>query len=241
MTKSHRRIVLRSLAAWAGLAFLVSCAQEPPQPGFVRIFDGLTLSGWRPWPPDLADTWSVKDGSLRAAGVQDRLAYLVYEGDEDLADFEFRFSYRMLTDGNTGIEVRARVDPSGKRPLEGYHADLGHHGIGPSILGAWDFHFASRNEPACQRGTRLYIDSRGDGHRERIEGHLQPGDIRRRGWNSGHIIAEGNRLRFLINGRPSSEFTDGFGDRWLRRGLLALQMHDRGTVVHFRDLMLKVG
>ena len=113
--------------------------------GFVRMFDGETLSGWRAEPPESASDWSVRDGAILGQGSVQRLSYLVWE-DAGLTDFELRLRYRMLTDGNTGVEVRAQPDPSGKRPFVGYHADLGHPGIGAHILGAWDFHFATREE-----------------------------------------------------------------------------------------------
>ncbi|GIV26187.1 MAG: hypothetical protein KatS3mg027_0001 [Bacteroidia bacterium] len=71
--------------------------------------------------------------------------------------FELTFDYRLPGPGNTGVEIRAHPDPTGRRPLIGYHADLGHVGIGPHILGAWDFHFDGRREPPCPRGTRLVI------------------------------------------------------------------------------------
>ncbi len=45
----------------------------------------------------------------------------------------------------------------------------GHGGIGPHILGAWDFHFASRKEPPCRRGTRLIIDQHGKDQGMRVE------------------------------------------------------------------------
>ena len=225
-------------AVIAGLVLAGSCSEVRDGPGFVPIFDGATLDGWRPQPVELRASWSVVDGAIQATGLEDRLAYLVYEGDESLRDFELAFSYRMLTDGNTGVEVRARADRSARRPFEGYHADLGHVGIGPGILGAWDFHFASRTEFPCRRGERLVIDRNGDGRHEEIEGHVEIQDVAVREWNRCRIVALGNHLQFFINGRISSEFIDGFGEGHLESGLVALQLHDKGMVVQFRDLAL---
>ncbi len=167
------------------------------------------------------------------------MAYLVYAGDEDLADFELKFSYRMVTDGNTGIEVRARRDSSGKRPFEGYHADLGHVGIGPHILGAWDCHFESREEFPCERGTRLVIEKHGAGRWEPIQNAVRLGGIKERDWNRGLIRARGNRLQFFINGTLSSELIDGHAAGYLKSGLIALQLHDKGTVVEFREIRIR--
>jgi hypothetical protein len=222
-----------------GLLLLGACAAANEDKGWVPIFDGETLSGWRASPESLAAGWSVKDGAIQGHGIEDRQAYLVYSDNQDLSDFELKLSYRMLTDGNTGVELRARVDTTGKRPFEGYHADLGHVGIGPSILGAWDFHFATRKEFPCERGTSLTINEDGTAHFEKLENHVRLVDLKRRDWNRCHIVAAGNRFRFSINGVLSAEFVDGIRAGSLDSGLIALQIHEKGTTVQFKDISLK--
>ena len=221
------------------LLFACFCATAQDDVDFVSIFDGKTLKGWRADPESNASAWSVMDGAIQGEGQEDRLAYLIYSGDEELIDFELRFSYRMLTKGNSGVELRSRVDQTGKRPLEGYHADLGHVGIGPQVLGAWDFHFATRKEFPCERGTQLVIDENGGVHYNKIENHVKIEDIKKHDWNSGHIIARGNHFQFFINGKLSSEFTDGIKEGRLESGSIGLQLHDKGMVVEFKDIGLK--
>ena len=145
----------------------------------------------------------------------------------------------MVTDGNTGIEVRANRDLTGKRPFEGYHADLGHVGIGPQILGAWDFHFATRAELPCPRGSQLSIDEEGNLKSGKILGGLARNDIRRRDWNSVRIVAQGTRFRFFINNLLTAEFRDDSKQGRLDRGRAGLQLHDKGMHVEFRNLRLK--
>ncbi len=233
----------RFTAIVAGLSLLIvgACGTARGDDGWLPIFDGETLSGWRANPESLAAGWSVKDAAIQGKGIENRLAYLVYSDNEDLGDFELKFNYRMLTDGNTGVELRARVDTTGKRPFEGYHADLGHVGIGPRVLGAWDFHFATRKEFPCERGTRLLIDEDGTAHAERLENHVRLVDINKRDWNRCHVVARGNHFRFSINGILSSEFVDGIREGYLNSGLIALQIHEKGTVVQFKDILLKEG
>ena len=234
---------LRHLTAILGsLSLLVlGCyAATPESGGWVSIFDGQTLRDWRASPEDLAAGWSVIDGAIQGEGIEDRQAYLVYSGNEELSDFELKVSYRMLTDGNTGVELRARVDTTGKRPFEGYHADLGHVGIGPQILGAWDFHFATRKEFPCERGTRLIINQNGIARSEKLENHIRLTDIKQRDWNRCHIVARGTQFRFSINGIPSSEFVDGIREGRLESGLIGFQIHEKGTIVQFKDILLKL-
>lgn len=209
-----------------------------PDTGFVALFDGKTLEGWHAVPKASSGDWSVRDGLIVGRGSADRLAYLVWH-DEQLQDFELRLSYRMRTEGNTGVEVRAQPDKTGKRPFEGYHADLGHVGIGPHILGAWDFHFARRKEHACHRGTRLVIGKQQEPHASKIPNAVTKSDIRSRDWNEVRIVARGNHFKFFINGKPASEFTDNAAQGRLEQGIIGLQIHDKGMEVEFKDLRLK--
>ncbi|MCH7751072.1 MAG: DUF1080 domain-containing protein [Planctomycetes bacterium] len=243
-------IVRNTSFALRTVALLLACVGSPlsekasaaePQAdadGFVSIFDGKTLWGWRAVPQESASDWSVSNGAIVGLGSADRLAYLVWQ-DKNLADFELKLSYRLRTEGNTGVEIRSRVDVTGKRPFEGYHADLGHVGIGAHILGAWDFHFAKRKEYPCDRGMKLVIDAEGKPHHSKIPGALTAADVRKGQWNEIHIIARGRKCQFLINGKIASEFLDNVEGERLKRGAIGLQIHDKGMKVEFKDIRLK--
>lgn len=203
---------------------------------FVPLFDGKTLNGWHAVPSDSSTDWMVQNGTIVGRGSAKRLSYLVWK--EEVRDFELHFQYRMATDGNSGVEIRGRKDVTGKRPFEGYHADFGHVGIGPHVLGAWDFHFARRREPPCPRGTQLVIRKDGSFESSRIEKALTRDDIRKRDWNDVEVTAQGNHFLFTINGKPAAEFTDNAKDR-LKHGIIGLQLHEKGMQVEFRNLRLR--
>ena len=230
----------RSILTLLGVGLLCGCGGpiSSEEPGFVSIFDGESLEGWRAAGGGTSRDWSVQDGRL--VGIcQGRSSYLLWK-DQELRDFELKLSYRLLTEANTGIDIRSRVDVTGKRPFESYHADLGHVGIGKNILGSWDFHFGSRPEPDNPRGTRLVIGADETPQLTAIEDPLTLDDVNRRPeWNRVHIIARGNHCRFLINGKLSSEFTDNAESGRLEKGGIALQLHDPGVHVEFKDMRLK--
>ena len=219
--------------------FIIFAAQTvlAAEKDFTPIFDGKSLESWQAVPPNTLSDWSVQNGVIRGKGSANRLAYLVWK--EELTDFELRCDYRMRTKGNTGIEIRSRVDKTRKRPFEGYHADLGHVGIGRNILGAWDFHFGRRREHPCPRGTHLIIDENQKGTSRKIPGAVTLKDIKKRDWNSVRIIAKGNSFQFFINGKPASSFVDNAKAGQLKSGWIALQLHDRGMIVEFRNLRIK--
>ncbi|MEK6237071.1 MAG: DUF1080 domain-containing protein, partial [Planctomycetales bacterium] len=143
--------------------------------------------------------------------------------------------------GNSGVSIRARKDPTGKRGFQSYHADLGHVGIGKRVLGAWDFHTPGRREHACFRGDRLVIDEKDKPTVTKIEGAVTIDDIRKGDWNDVLVVAQGNRFTFFINGKPASEFTEHLKpERRLDKGMIQLQLHDPGMIVHFKNLRIKV-
>ena len=216
-------------------------AQYPKQPNaeFVSIFDGKTLDGWHAVPARCISEWSVEDSIIVGEGSWGCLSYLAFD-NVDLTDFELEASYRFPGNGNSGISIHAVTDTSGKRTFQSYHADLGHLGIGPQVLGAWDFHFASREEYACFRGTSLVIDADGTTHTTDIKDAVQKEDINRNGWNKVRVVAAGRHYRFFINEKLASEFTDNAAEGRLDKGAIALQVHDPRMRVEFKDLRLKI-
>jgi hypothetical protein len=211
---------------------------EPPDKDFAKLFDGNSLDGWSAVPESTASDWSVRDGAIVGIGSENRQSYLVWK-ERDLTDFELRFEYRLLTKGNTGVEIHAQPDKTGKRPFEGYHADLGHVGIGDNVLGAWDFHFAKRKEHPCPRGTSLIITPDQSAISSKLKNVIPLNEIRKHDWNSIRIIAKGNHFRFEINDKVAAAFTDLAAKGQLTSGAIGLQLHDKGMHVEFRKLQLK--
>ena len=219
-------------------ALITVCGAQAAAGGFVSLFDGKTLAGWNVEPEAKASDWTVRDGVIVGRGDKGH-SYLAWK-DKGLADFELTLSYRLPTGkGNTGIDIRGRPVKSGRRRYESYHADLGHVGIGPHILGAWDFHFTKRKEHPCRRGTRLVIGPDEKGVSSKIDVAVTLADIRPRKWNDVRVIARGNHFQFFINGKLASEFTDNAASGRLDKGVIRLQIHDRGMHVEFKDIRLK--
>ena len=213
---------------------------ENSNEGFVSIFDGKTLEGWSASFPKASEAWYVRDGYIVGEGSKGR-CYLIYDGNRDLADFELKFTYRFPGEGNSGVNIRAKKDPTGKRDYQAYHVDIGQAGIGKNVLGAWDFHTPGRTEHRCFRGDRLIIQEDDSPLISALEGAVQLEDIHAHGWNQVHVIVRGNQFEFSINGKPASEFTEHLPEeRRLKSGMIQFQLHDPGMIVHFRHIQLKI-
>ncbi|MDA9963071.1 DUF1080 domain-containing protein [Opitutales bacterium] len=235
MIKNNIPCIIATLTALMTLPVISS----KPGQDFIKIFDGKTLDGWEAMPAKTAPAWTVEDGMIVGNGAKAR-SYIVYQNKE-VADLELKFAYRFPGKGNSGVSIRAIVDPTGKRGFQSYHADIGHLGIGPQVLGAWDFHTPGRREHRCFRGERLVIDANDKPTLTKIKGAVTKDDINKNGWNKVHVMVKGNQFKFSINGKPASEFTEYLpqGKR-LKRGMIQFQLHDPGMFVHFKDMYLKV-
>jgi len=219
---------------------ILTTAQAAEKDGFVSMFDGKTLKGWEATPSKTAAAWTVKDGMIVGNGDKGR-GYLTYTPNKNVADLEMKFSYRFPGKGNSGVNIRSIRDKTRRRDFQSYHADLGHLGIGKNVMGAWDFHTPGRREHRCFRGDRLVIAADDKPTITPIEGTLTVADIRKGDWNAVHIIAKGNNFKLYINGKLSSEFTEDLPQaKRLKSGMIQLQLHDPGMIVHFKDLKLKV-
>ena len=76
--------------------------------GFVSIFDGKTLAGWKPVSTDAKDAWVVRDGVIRGDGDKGGRCYLAYEENKKIGNFELKFSYRLTgSKANSGVSIRA--------------------------------------------------------------------------------------------------------------------------------------
>jgi len=217
---------------------VASSAADQVESGFTPIFDGKTLDGWQAFPSDSLKAWRVVDGVMIGNGDLGK-GYLAYKNKE-LTDFEIKLSYRFPGEGNSGVDVRARIDKTGRRALQSYHADFGHVGIGKRVLGAWDFHTPGRTEHACHRGTRLVIDENDKPSVAKIENAVTTDDIHKGGWNDVHVIAKGNNFKFFINDKLASEFTEHIAkEKRLDKGMITLQIHDPGMIVQFKNVRIK--
>lgn len=215
-------------------------ADDAADQGFVSMFDGTTLDGWAVTPPSAKSAWTVENGMIVGVGEQGR-SYLVYDRNRNVANFEMRLRYRFPGAGNSGVSIRAVVDETEKRGFKSYHADFGHLGIGKNVLGAWDFHTPGRTEHRCFRGDSLVIAEDDTPVIAPINDALTATDIRKGDWNDVRIIAKENHFELYINGKLSSEFTEHLPkQKRLHSGMIQLQLHDPGMIVHFKDLRIRI-
>jgi hypothetical protein len=203
---------------------------------FVSIFDG-TLKNWDVDPLFLrAENGEIIGESTPEKQVNPN-TFLIYRGDRP-ADFELMLEFRM-NNTNSGVQIRSKELPDvGKWVLSGYQADFDYAN---RYTGQW-YEERGRGFLAL-RGTATHVPS-GGGKPQEI-GALgtaleMKGLMNNNGWNQLHLIARGNQLTQILNGRVTSIVVDDDAAGRSMSGLIGLQMHmGEPMKVEFRNIYLK--
>ncbi len=116
---------MRTITARAALAFqLAACsagARTEPSDGWLPLFDGRTLAGWRA--AENPGTFRVENGELVVHGPK---AHLFYDGpvlNHDFTDFELRMDVLTRPGANSGIFIRTAFQPA-DWPSQGYEVQV---------------------------------------------------------------------------------------------------------------------
>jgi 3-keto-disaccharide hydrolase len=236
-----RFAVIGSLALPCTLAAQRAGRGIPPDAnnGFVEIFDGKSLNNWDGDPV----FWRVENGVIVAESTPEKRVgmntFLIWRGGTT-RDFELKIEYRVTPTANSGVQYRSTVVSSvGRWAMKGYQADLdGANVYSGQIYEERGRGFIARRGSfvrfnATSAGGSTLIGSFGDD--TTLKALLKPND-----WNSLHIIARGNTIIQLVNGRVMSAVVDEDEGGRAMEGLLGLQLHTGEPMrIEFRSLWFK--
>jgi hypothetical protein len=232
--------------------------------GWSQIFDGKTLTGW----DGRSDIWHVEDGAIVAESSPEHpsgTTNIIWRGGEP-ANFELKLEMKLEGSGaNGGVQYRSvRVAPKNE-PLP---ADLTpeqrtrrQHEQALSLKNAeWnvsgyqaDFDFANKYtgqlyEQDSPRGiiawrSQVVATEAGKkptllatlGSSDDLKSAIKPGE-----WNQVEIIADGNTLIHIINGRIMSVLVDTDPKFSRAKGIIAFEIEGPGKVrILHRNVWLK--
>lgn len=205
--------------------------------GFVSIFDGKTLTGWDGDPK----FWRAEAGAIVGESTPDnpvsRNTFLIWRGGI-VKDFELKAEFR-LSGANSGIQYRSHEMPQ----------------VGPWVLGGYQADMDANNQytggMAEERGRRNSMVQRGEMIRVTEDGAYKlmgtvadPNEVAQgfvlNGWNTYHIIAKGNLMIQILNGRVSMIMIDEAETARAMEGVLGLQMHVGPPFkVEYRNLLYR--
>ncbi len=197
------------------LGVAVAKADEPNkgQDGWVRLFDGESLKGWKA--SENKDAWSVKDGELVCHGKRSHLFYV--GDDKPFENFEFKADVMTTPGSNAGIYFHTRYQEVGW-PKYGYECQVN----------------VSHRDP--KKSSSLYavenVDSPPAKDNEWYTQHIVVQGRR--------VILKINDQTLVDYTEPEGKeaFSNEF-ERRLGRGTFALQAHDPDSKVFFKNIMVK--
>lgn len=229
------------------------CQNKKTDDGFISIFDGKSLNGWK------GDSlyWRVENGILTGEitpeTILSRNSFLVWQNGAP-ENFELKLEYRISQDGNSGINYRSEEIPGLPYALRGYQFDID----GKNNYTGQNYEERRRTTLAYQGQTVVLnplpdslsklpvsdlVRSNSWTEAEIIEladvaelrSHIKNND-----WNSCHLIVNGNNMKHILNGVLMSEVTDNDLLHGRRRGLIGVQVHVGPPMkVEFRNIRLK--
>jgi hypothetical protein len=192
------------LAAQAG-------AQAPAGKGWISLFNGKDLSGWK---NNGQEKWVVEEGTILGESTVGHYGYLTTENT--YSDYVLRLKFKCETDGNSGVFTRSTI--TGNSPA-----------TGPDIEGM-------QVEVDPTRHTGGIYES---GRRGWVALPTPAGEkaIKAREWNDLEIAVEGRHYVTRLNGVQCVDFLDP--DPKFTNGIIGLQLHTGGGVkIRFKDIYL---
>lgn len=199
------------LVAAGGLTTLGTAEERKAEDGWVELFNGKDLMGWKIHPNDDRSKWEVVDGMIVGKGPTSHL----FSERGDYVNFHFRIEAKINDRGNSGQYFRATFT-TGFPP--GYEAQIN-----------------STNRDPIRTGS-LYP---GDGYSDEEKKKMIVRDqlVGPNEWFTQEVIAEGNHIIIKLNGRTTVDFVDE--KRRHAKGHFAFQQHHDGSVVSIRKADVK--
>jgi len=203
--------------------------------GFQAIFDGKSLTGWDGDP----GFWRVEGGALVGQTTTEKQpaqnTFLIWRGGSP-ADFELKLQFK-LTGYNSGIQFRSIELPDIKWAMKGYQADMD----GVQQYTGQIYEERGRGFLAM-RGQFSYIP---EGKKPGLVGSVGDSNelkalIKGEDWNDLHLIARGNTIVQLLNGRITSMLIDDDKSGRKMDGLIGIQVHKGPPMkIEVRNIRLK--
>lgn len=199
-------------------AILVLTSVSAPAGERVSLFDGKTFAGWS---GDTTKTWRIADGAIIGGSLQAKVPRNEFlTSAKTYTNFVLRLKFKLTgTSGfiNAGVQFRSQRATNPPNEMIGYQADLGD----PSYWGSL-YDESRRNKTlAASNLTEL----------AKV--------LRRDVWNDYEIRCEGKRIRLVINGLQTVDYTEP--DAAIpQTGLIGLQIHGGAVAeVSYKDITVE--
>jgi hypothetical protein len=215
-----KSIKISYIASFLALSIFLNGYQSD---GWQVLFDGKTFGGWEA--SENKDSWIIEDGALVTSGPRSHLFYTGEIMDHDFRNFEFMADVRTLPGSNSGIYVHTEFQEEGW-PAKGYECQV----------------FNTPHD--VPEGS--YVERKMTGSIYAIRNTWKspvPDDE----WFNYRIVVQGKTIQTFINDELIAAYTEpvhpyrpeSLSGRILSSGTFALQCHDPGSRVCYKNIKVK--
>ena len=205
-----KRLLLASLLALSLPAFAAD-----PAGGWTPLFDGKSLDGWKA--SEKPGTFSVENGEIVVHGNRSHLFYDGPVQNHDWKNFEVKMDIMAKHSANSGFYFHTEFQPDGW-PDKGFEVQVN------NTHGDW------------KKGAGLY---------DIMDNKVAPAKDDE--WYNMSIRVEGKHVVIKVNDKVITDYTEAEDfkpapnhlHRVIDHGTFAIQGHDPGSEVHFKNIVVK--
>ena len=185
--------------------------------GWVTLFDGTSMEGWKA-SGDNPGTFQLVDGMLVANGKRQHLFYAGDVNGGAFKNFELKVDVKTKQNSNGGIYFHTEFQDEGW-PAKGFEVQVNNSHKDWRRSGGLYAVQDVRNPPTS------------DGE-----------------WFTEHIVVRGDHVQVYLDGKKVVDWTqpadwappENMAGRVIGSGTFALQGHDPGSTVYYRNIRVKV-
>lgn len=205
---------MKKLAWLLLIALAPLCAAEE---GWTSLFDGKDLSGWKV--NEHPSTFSIEDGAIVAHGPTSHCFYSGDFHDHTFKDFELKVDIMTKPNSNGGVYIQTEYQPKGF-PGKGFEIQVNN----------------TYNTDPRKTGSIYEVK----------DNHEKVADDNK--WFTEDITAKGNTITVKVGGKLVANWTQpsdwngtkDFPGRRIGAGTIALQAHDPGSTVYYKNIRMRM-
>ena len=184
-----------------GLSLLGTSAAHAGQP--LSLFDGKIFSGWD---GDTTNTWRIEDGAFVGGSLKANVPRNEFLATtRPFTNFVLRLKFKLVGKSgspNAGVQIRSERATKPAHEMVGYQADMGE----PEWWGC--LYDESRRNKVLAKSKMAEVNT----------------VLRRNEWNDYEIRCEGRRIRLIINGLTTVDYTEP-DEKIPQHGRIGVQIH----------------
>jgi hypothetical protein len=201
------------------LVLAIPIQAQTNEQGWISLFDGKSFDGWKAAEKEKASTFTIKDGAIIAHGTRNHLFYVGPVHYADFRDFELKVDVMTKPRSNGGVYFHTQYQAE-DWPEKGFEVQV------------------------CNASYRS--DPRKTGSLYEVQ-DVNKSPVGDNGWFTMHVIVQGKHVVVNVNDKKVVDWTEtekpnppsDKPGRILDSGTFALQGHDRGSTVQYKNIRVK--